>query len=109
MPMMQVPAADDAITAATALGVISVTANAAYFPGTNAWVYKTDGSLNYRVLIVKLVSTTGMQVRRYPDDNEAKPAGYGFTDMSGFNSGSRISAEAQLAPYDPAYSKHQVP
>lgn len=97
-----------AISAATALGVLTVTSTADLYPGTNAWVYKTDGSAQQRVKILFIISATTLQVRGYKNNDENSPPSYGLSDMTAFTAGSAISMETQTAPVDPAFAKRHV-
>jgi hypothetical protein len=90
-----------AITAATNKGLVTVSSNTTLYPGAYAWITKSDGSgTPLRVLIVKRVGTTQVQVRQvYSGTEYTIPApSYGFTDVSAFNTGSSICQEAQTAP-----------
>lgn len=98
-----------AISAATALGVLTVGSTAGLFSGTKAWVYKTDGSAQSRVKILDIISATTLQVRGYKLNNENAPPDYGLTDMSGFAAGSAITMETQTAPVDLSFAKRHVP
>lgn len=110
MPSIAVQSAKANVTAATALGVLTVDSNAYLFPGTLAWVAKDDMSLRARVKILMVSGTTSITVRRFKNDDERSPPSYGLSDMSAFNGvATHIYVEAQTAPVDPAFSKRVVP
>lgn len=97
------------ISAATALGVLTVGSTAGLYPGAKAWVFKTDGSAQTRVKILDILSATTLQVRGYKNNDENAPPSYGLTDMTAYAAGSAICMEAQTAPVDPAFVKRHVP
>ena len=121
MPSIAVQSATTAVTAATSKGRLTVTSNAYFFPGTNAWLAKDDGTLSYRVRILACIGTDTILVRRWPtkpadefrvahDQENYGAPGYGVSDVSAFNGvASRLSMEAQTAPIDPTYAKRVVP
>ena len=121
MPSIAVQAAKTAVTAATATGRLTVTSNAYFFPGTNAWLAKDDGTLAVRVKILACIGTDTLLVRKWPTkpadefrvahgQENYGPPNYGVSDVSAFNGvASRISMEAQTAPVDPAFSKRVLP
>lgn len=121
MPSIAVQAAKATITAATSKGRVTVGSNAAFYPGTNAWIGKDDGSLSARVKILACIGTDTLLVRRWPSrkatdateathdlENYGAPS-YGLSDVSAFNATSHITMESQSAPIDPAFSKRVVP
>ena len=114
MPSIPVTAKTVAITAATALGELTMASNDGLMPGAKAWVYKNDDSARARVLILFQTGTTKITVRKYPVDangniNENAPPSYGRSDMSAFTATSTISMENQLAPVNPAFSARSIP
>lgn len=121
MPSIAVQNAKANVTAATAIGALTVDSTAYLFPGANAWVSKDDGSLSVRVKILAISGTTGLTVRKWPvfqdpasgtkytKENSGAPS-YGSSDMSAFNGvATHIYMEAQSVPVDPVYSKRVVP
>lgn len=104
--VIQTQAVTTAVTAATAKGVITVGSGKAVpiYPGTLAWVYKSDGSAQARVKIIEVSGDT-VTVRRFKNDDENAVPQYGRSDMSGFATGAFISLDAQLAPANPANAK----
>lgn len=119
MPSIAVQAAKSAITAASAVGRLTITSNVYFFPGANAWVTKNDGSATARVKILACIGTDTLLVRKWPLKMEADgtthgqenygPPGYGVSDMSAFNATSHICMESQSVPVDPTYAKRVVP
>ena len=117
MPSIAIPEAFIAVTAADALGNLTVASTAGIYPGAHAWLTKDDGSLQYRVQILRVTSTTVFQVRRYPNDTEGRPdnnlyvpPGYGLSDVSAFNGvASHICVERQTVPVDPSFSIRNLP
>jgi hypothetical protein len=124
MPSIAVPEAFIAVTAATAVGLLTVgsgnTAN--LYPGAYAWLAKDDGTLSYRIKILAVDSTANTVLARrmpikqdrfsqtYVDDEGNPPPSYGLTDFSTFNGvGCHICQERQTAPIDPSFSKRSVP
>ena len=108
MSSIAVPRVFAPISAATALGVLTVSATdaAAIYPGAKAWIQKDDGSVpSARVLIVSVVGTA-VKCRRFKNDNETAPGiNYGVSDLSAFNTGSHLNQEVQVAPIDPSNAK----
>lgn len=98
-----------AVTAANAVGELTFATNLGLHPGTLGWLTKNDGSLSYRVRIVKLVGSTKAMVRRMPGDDERKACeGTGYTDVSAFNTTSSLCVEAQLAQVSQSYVNREV-
>lgn len=108
---ISVPEAFCAITGATALGVVTVSAADCLllFPGARAWLCKDDGSARARVKILSRLSATTIKVRRYKNDDENATPQYGTSDMSAFNATSHISQEIQTAPVDDQYNVRTIP
>jgi hypothetical protein len=104
MPNISAPETSVAVTGASATGTITV-ANATLFKDAKCWLFKTDGSASARVKIVSLISTTGCKAVRFPNDDDGQFPGYGYSDLSAFNTGSAISMDRQVVPVDPAFSK----
>lgn len=107
---IQVAEAIAAITGANAIGELTIASNTVFYPGAFAWVTKNDGSLQARVLIVRRVSTTKVQVRKVAsglEQNVPAPT-YGFSDMSGFNTTSTLCQEAQTAPVVSDFQPRQI-
>ncbi len=121
MPSIAVQSAKTAVTAATAAGRLTVTSNAYFFPGTNAWLATDSGSVKYRVKILACIGTDTIVVRRWPtrkstestepdhDQENYGAPNYGLSDVSAITGASHISMEAQTAPVDPTYAKRVVP
>jgi len=108
-----------AVSAATSLGVCTVSATTDLYPGTYGWLYTSNGSSRARVKILKIIDGTTFLVRKMPTAKEKDgtsfqsesnpPARYGVSDVSAFNGSSFISVEAQTAPVDPSLAKRSVP
>lgn len=121
MPSIAVQKARQAVSAATAVGLLTVGSTTDLYPGTNAWLSKDNGSAQTRVKIIKIVSSTQLVARAWPiqkaknateTDHTQEDYGapsYGVSDLSAYNGSSHITMEAQSAPVDPAFSKRIVP
>lgn len=108
MPSVIVPRVFQAVTVATAKGVLTVGSTTDLFPGANAWVNKDDGSARARVKILAILSATTLSVRRYANDDERSAPNYGLSDMTGFNGASHLNQELQTAPVNPDFVKRVV-
>lgn len=120
MPSIAVHKATVGVTASTNKGVVTLTTLTGIFAGANANLYKTDGSVVYRVKILAILDTTAktISVRRYPnvqdssgvtyDNDHVFQGNYGFSDVSAIGTGF-ISMEAQSVPVDPAFSQRVLP
>lgn len=117
MPSIAIQEAFVAISAADALGNLTVTATDYLFPGALANVTKDDGSAQMRVKILARLSATQIRVRQLPGNSEtlngftamASGPSYGLTSMTAFNGASHICQEPQNVPVDPAFSVRVVP
>jgi hypothetical protein len=98
-----------AVSAATAAGVLTVASSAGLFPGAKAWVYLANGTASTRVKILDVPSATTVVVRGYKNNDENSPPSYGLTDMTAYNGASFITMETQTAPVDPAFAKRHLP
>lgn len=121
MPSIVVPALKTAVSAATALGVLTVADTTLIYPGSYGWAVKDDGSVQYRVKILQVIDSTTFVARRCNpqrdpnggpthDQENFGPPNYGKSDLSALDGGgAHISIEAQTAPIDPAYAKRVLP
>jgi hypothetical protein len=125
MPSIVAPAVKVNITAASAVGVLTVDSTTNIYPGTNGWASKTDGSVHYRVRILAVTGSTTLLARRWPTKQENDPTDtvvtkhdqenfgaprYGLSDLSALAGGSAtLNIEVQTAPVDPAFAKRVVP
>lgn len=95
-----------AISAASALGVLTIAVNDGLkvYPGAIGWVNKDDASAN---ALVKVISVSGdsITVRRFKNDDPNSPPSYGRSDMSAFAATSHLNLEAQLVTVSPAHAK----
>ena len=115
MPSISIQAGTAAVTAATALGVLTVATTdiGNIYPGAWAWLYKTSGASQVKVKIISIISATAgtFQVRVFANNADefgnGQQAGafYTFSDVSGFATGSAISWNTQSVPIDPALQK----
>jgi hypothetical protein len=121
MPSIAVHQEKQAVSAATAAGLLTVTSTTNLYPGANAWLATDNGSSKSRVLILRITSATQLVVRVWPTrksmestepdhtlENYGAP-NYGVSDVSAYNGSSHITMEAQSVPVDPAFSKRSVP
>jgi len=121
MPSIALKRLRVAFSAATSLGVVTVASSTNIYPGTNAWIRLTDGTVKYRVRVLDIIDGTHIRCRRWPTkplQNQYEPAhdqedygmpSYGASDLSALNAGGTISFEAQTAVVDPSFSKRNVP
>src|ERR1700690_102803 len=117
MPSISIPPITVPITGATTLGVITFSA-ADLFPGSWGWMAKNDGSDQVKVKVLSVSpntsAATSATVRVYPNNSDEQgqgnwlSAGYGYSDVSAFNTASSLWIGRQSVPIDPAYSKRDL-
>ena len=118
MPSIVVRQEKQAISAATALGALTVTSTTNLYPGANAWVGLDNGTADVRVKILKIVDATHLIVRKWPTKKDADGVSYtlenfgapsyGRSDMTAFNGAAHMTMETQSVPVDDSYSKRPV-
>jgi hypothetical protein len=96
-----IPETIHTVTGADAVGTLTFASNADVWPGSYAWLSKTDGSAQMRVRVVRRVSTNAVKVREVPSGytdgriQEVPGPNYVYADVSSFATGSVLCVEQQ--------------
>jgi len=113
MPSVSIQAGSVAVTGASATtGLLTVGSTTGIFPGTWAWLGKTDGSGSpVKVKIIKVPSATTILVRVFANDADEYGNGqsvtqpyYTFKDVSAFATVSTLNWWTQSVPVDPSFT-----